>query len=313
MSLFLLIFLIVAIVVLVIYFKHRKKLNLGGVNLITGGVKSGKTSLSVSLAIREYNVNYRKWFIKQLFNKHYEKPLLYSNIPLYVKPSLLHLLRKDYVKVNGKKCVGYAPITNDVLDRKKRINYGSIAYIGEFSLVADSMCGSVQGTKEQKEAIYDLAERLTLFIKLFGHETGGETVVNGKKVKSISTGKVICDTQALADVHFGLRRNVTSAIFIERSIKWIPFFMLFKVRELIYLDENSINVFNSDIEDNMKWYIIRKPFKYFDYCCYSLFTDSLDVQNEIKYIGLKDNKKAQYLPSFRKFRSIKLDDEGKVL
>lgn len=310
----LLVLFIIVILCLVIYFKKRKRLELGGVTLITGGVKSGKSSLSVGLSIKEYKKAYRKWFIKSLFNKSYEKPLFYSNTPIYIPCDLWHLLKHDYLKIKHKKIVGYIPVTNDVLDRKTRLAYGSICYLGEFSLVADSMSGSVVGTKEQKEFSMELAERLSLFIKLYGHETGGQTVINGKKVKSIGCGKCICDTQALADVHFGLRRNVAKAIYIERSIKWIPFFMLFKVRELIYIDEHSAtNTFNNDIEDaNLKWYIMLKPWKYFDYCCYSVFTDNLHVENTCEYIGKFDNKKVKKLPSFRNFKSIDLDCEGNI-
>lgn len=313
LSIVFIIILVLFIVALVFYARHKKNLNIGSISLITGGVKSGKTSLGVALSLKEYKKAYRKWFFKSLFNKSYEKPLFYSNIPISIPCDLYHLLKRDYEKINKKRIVPYAQITNDLLDRKKRLAYGSITYLGEFSLIADSMSGSVKGNREQQEEIYELAERLTLFVKLYGHETGGCTIINGKKVKSIGPGKCICDTQALADVHFGLRRNVTSAIFIERSIKCIPFIMLFKVRELIYLDENSINVFDSDIEDNMKWYIILKPWKYFDYCCYSLFTDNLELVNDSKSIGYTDSHKAKVLPSFRKFRSIKLDKNGEVI
>ena len=305
---------ILVIVFLVIYFKYRKKLVLGGVTLITGGVKSGKSSLGVGLTIIEYKKAYRKWFFKSLFNKSYEKPLLYANNPFYIPCDIWHWLKRDYIRKGKKKVVGYVPVTNDILDRKTRLAYGSICYLGEFSLVADSMSGSVVGTKEQKEFSMELAERLSLFIKLYGHETGGQTVINGKKVKSIGCGKCICDTQALADVHFGLRRNVAKAIYIERSIKWIPFLMLFKLRELVYIDEHSVtNTFDKDVEDsNMKWYIIRKPWKYFDYCCYSIFTDKLPVENRVDYISLNDNKKVKKLPSFRNFKSINIDSEGNI-
>lgn len=295
LSIIMLIIFIILIVAFVYYLKKRKKLDVASVCLITGGVKSGKSSLGVHLAIREYKRAYRKYIIRKyiFMKKNLEEPALCSNIPLYCPTDIWHLFKK----------VKYLPLTNDILDRHKRLPYGSITYCGEFSLVADSMSGSIQGTKEQKEYLTELGERLSLFIKLYGHETGGVSS------KSIGPGKIICDTQALADIHWGLRRNVSSCIYIERSIKWIPFLMLFKVRELIYLDEKSVNTFDTDVEDaNIKWYIAFKPFKYFDYCCYSVFTDNLDVENKKILIKKYDKKKVKKLPSFRLFKTITIDN-----
>lgn len=300
------------------YLQNRKNVQVPAIALITGGVKAGKSSMGVHLNIREYYINYRKWFFKSFRNTKkvkYEKPLNYSNTPLYLPASIWHKLKKDYVKVDGVKCVPYVPVTNEVLNRTKRVAFGSCCYLGEFSLIADSMSGSIQSNKEMKEYTYELAERLSLFVKLFGHETGGiyfdkET---GITWKSVGTGKCICDTQALADVHFGLRRNVSSCIYIQKSIKWIPFIMIFKVRELIYIDENSVNTFDSDTEDSMKWYVCRKPWKYFDAYCYSTFTDNLPVENNLKVVAPKDNKKVKILPTFRKYRSLKLNSKNEVI
>lgn len=300
LSIILLIFLVLFIIGFVFYLKKRKRLEVGSVSLITGGVKSGKSSLGVHLSIKKYKQNYKKYIIKKfLFRyKQIEEPVLCSNIPIYCPSDIWHLFKK----------VKYLPLTNEILDRHKRLPYGSVTYVGEFSLVADSQSGAIQGTKEQKDYLMELGERLSLFIKLYGHETGGISS------KSIGPGSIICDTQALADIHWGLRRNVSSCIYIERSIKWIPFLMLFKVRELIYLDEKSINTFDKDVEDaNTKWYIIRKPFKYFDYCCYSVFTDNLEIENNKILINKKDKKKVRFLPSFRQFKTIntKLEENDK--
>ena len=291
LSIILLILLVIMIIAFVFYLKKRKRLEVGSVCLITGGVKSGKSSLGVHLAIKKYKQTYRKYIIrKYLFrHKNIEEPVLCSNIPIYCPSDIWHLFKK----------VKYLPLTNDILDRHKRLPYSSVTYVGEFSLVADSQSGAIQGTQEQKAYLTELGERLSLFIKLYGHETGGISS------KSVGPGSIICDTQALADIHWGLRRNVSSCIYIERSIKWIPFLMLFKVRELIYLDEKSINTFDKDVEDaNTKWYIIRKPFRYFDYCCYSIFTDGLEVENNKILVKKKDKKKVRFLPSFRRFKTI---------
>lgn len=298
-SIIILIIFILLIVAFVFYLRKRKRLDVSSVSLITGGVKSGKSSLGVHLAIREYKRAYRKYIIRKYFfgKRELEEPALCSNIPVYCPSDIWHLFKK----------VKYLPLTNDILDRHKRLPYGSITYCGEFSLVADSMSGSITGDAEHKKYLIELGERLSLFIKLYGHETGGDSK------HSIGPGKIICDTQALADIHWGLRRNVSSCIYIERSIKWIPFLMLFRIRELIYLDEKAtVNTFDRDVEDsNIKWYICFKPFKYFDYCCYSVFTDGLAVENKKILIKKEDKKKVKKLPSFRTFNTIS-DDYTKV-
>ena len=227
--------------VLVLLFVKIKRLKVECVILVNGAVKTGKSTLSVHLAHKHYKKNLRKYYIKKLFKKDVEKPLFYSNIPL----------KFDYVS-----------LTNEILTRTKRIPYGSVTYIGEFSLVADNMFYKT-GSALQNES-------LMLFMKLYGHETGG-------------SGKLFIDTQAVGDLPVNVRRCLSRYLYIERCIKWIPFLLVFKVRELMFSEDNSsINTFSSDIEDNCKTLIISKRiWKKFDYCCYSTFTDHLPVEDNV--------------------------------
>ena len=273
-------FWIVIIVVLVLFylwfFKVRKNLVLEALTLVNGGVKTGKSTLTIYLAIKSYKKVLRRWKIRKVFRtllgkEPEEKPLLYSNIPL--------------------KC-DYVLLSNDVLQRTKRIPYGSVVYIGEFTLVADN--------KFFKNASAFQIESLMLFIKLFGHETGGK-------------GKMFIDTQCISDLPVDVRRCLNRYIWIERSIRWVPFIIIFKVRELMYSeDTSSVNVFNSDIEDNTKVLIISKSiWKKFDYCCYSVFTDSLDVSNKVVNGKLHDHLKVDAIPSFKTYKTIPTYSEEK--
>ena len=259
---------IVLIVVLILFylwfFKIRKNLNIDAITLVNGGVKTGKSTLSVYLAIKHYKKSLFRWKVRKFFGKQDEKPLLYSNIPL----------KADYVL-----------LSNEVLLRIKRIPYGSVVYIGEFSLVADN--------KFFKTASALQIESLMLFIKLFGHETGGK-------------GKMFIDTQCISDLPVDVRRCLNRYLWIERSIKWIPFIIVIKVRELMYSEDNtSVNVFNSDIEDNTKVLIISKSiWKKFDYCCYSVFTDDLDPSNKVIDGKSLTSLKALAIPSFKTYQTI---------
>ena len=266
-------FWIILIVILVIFylwfFKVKKNLVIECLTLVNGGVKTGKSTLSVYLALKYYKKALNKWKFKNFFRKilskeEIEKPLLYSNVPL----------KADYVL-----------LSNEVLQRIKRIPYGSVVYIGEFTLVADN--------KFFKTATALQIEALMLFIKLFGHETGG-------------SGKLFIDTQCISDLPVDVRRCLNRYLWIERSIKWIPFILVFKVRELMYSEDNSsVNVFDKDIEDDTKILIISKSvWKKFDYCCYSVFTDSLPVSDKVVNGELHDHLKVKAIPSFKTYHTI---------
>lgn len=230
--------------------------------MVTGGVKCGKSTLSVHMAIKTYKRNLRnakiKNFFRRLFGKEpFELPLLYSNVPL---------------------AISYVPLTRNMLMRKERFVYGSVVYIQEASLVADS-----QLIKDK-----DLNNNLLMFFKLFGHESKG--------------GTCIVDSQCIADVHYSLKRSLSEYIYVHHLTKWIPFFLVAYVVEDRYSDDGTvITAETKDTEDNLKRIIIpKKTWKYFDCYSYSVLTDSLPVRKEVVDNNLKTNDlKAYNIVSFR--------------
>ena len=139
----------------------------GSLALVSGGVKCGKTTLAVYIAISHYKRRVRRirivnW-LRGLFKRPLlEEPLLYSNIPLSMP---------------------YVPISKDLLLRKKRFVYGSVILLSEASLVADSQC-----IKDS-----EVNDNLLLFNKLIGHETKG--------------GLLVYDTQTVNDCHYSIKRT----------------------------------------------------------------------------------------------------------
>ena len=251
--------------------KKLKKLRLDNLVMVNGGVKTGKTTLQVYLAIKTWKQNHkhyrRKKFFYKLFNKKklssLEEPLLYSNIPL--------------------KKVPYVPLTLNLILRKERFNYKSVCLISETSLLIDSM--------SYKDV--NVNERVTLFVKLFGHETRG--------------GSCFMETQAINDNHYAIKRSISKYIFIHSLTKCIPFFLVFRVRELMYCEDVSTNTFNSDIEDDMKLLIVPKSvWKKFDCYCYSYFTDSLPINNKTKKLMCDDSLKAKNIISFKNWLSLNM-------
>ena len=218
--------------------------------LISGSVKSGKTTFAVGLALSCYKRDHRVWAIRKFFcnmlrREVPEEPLLYSNIPLSVP---------------------YVPITQSLLLRETRPRYRSIFLINEASLVADS-----QLFKDQ-----DINERLMFFNKLFGHETLG--------------GKLIYDTQCIQDLHYSIKRCLSEYYYIHHTETRIPFFIYCVVREERYSEDGrAYNVYNDDLEESLKKVLIRKKvWKVFDAFCYSTLTDNKPV--EAKEIASSDLK-----------------------
>lgn len=264
-------FLILFIVVLVLWFvrKHFKMLKLPNVYLITGAVKSGKSLLSVALAVKQYRKNLRKYrfgkFVAKLFHKDEpEKPMLYSNI------------RLAYTKYNL--------VSIDILERKVRLPYGSVVLLDEASLIADSMLFN-------NKVIND---KLMLFVKLFAHYTRG--------------GTLIVNTQAPQDLHFAFKRCVGQYLYIMEKTKF-PFITCFSVRELIYDETgNNVNTFNEDAELSMRRiFIFNRAYKMYDRYCYSVFTDSkpLYVNYEVEKLGKHDSLKTEVLVSLQDFKELK--------
>ena len=183
---YLLWFILIAIVLFFIakFMKQFKVAKIGSLCLVNGGVKCGKSTLSVSIVRSEYKSRVRKTkfmnFFRKLFHKPLkELPLLYSNVPL---------------------ACPYVPLTDDLLLRKKRFVYGSVIYCQEASLVADS----------QLIRDMDINQRLLLFNKLIGHETKG--------------GVIVYDTQCISDLHYSIKRCLSNYIYVHHLVKWVPFF-----------------------------------------------------------------------------------------
>lgn len=245
------------------FLRKFKVCKIGSLAMVTGGVKCGKSTLSVAIVLSEYKSRVRKIKFQNFFRKIFHKPLkelplIYSNVPL---------------------ACPYVQLTEDLLLRKKRFVYGSVIYCQEASLVADS----------QLIRDMDINQRLLLFNKLIGHETKG--------------GCLVYDSQSTSDVHYTIKRSLSNYIYIHHLTKWVPFFLIAHVEENRYSDDNSvINVQDKDIEDKLKKVIIpKRTWKYFDCYCYSCLTDDLPVENTIIKNNLQtQDLKARKILSFRK-------------
>ena len=232
------------VVLVVIYFVWVRKFKVpktGSLVLITGGVKCGKSTLSLHIVEKNYKRNSRRVkflnFFRKIFKKDlYEEPLIYSNVPLTL----------PYVK-----------ITYDLLLRKTRFAKGSIVYIQEASLVADS----------QLVKNMELNNEMLIFYKLIGHELG-------------AGGTMVVDTQVISDLHYSIKRSCSQYFYVHHShplfiLPWVVIYL----REMMYSEDSSSNVINSDLEDDLKKVLVpKKVWKLFDAYAYSSLTDDLKVE-----------------------------------
>lgn len=244
---------ILVIALYVIYRKNFKILKTPSVCLITGGVKCGKSLLSVNLSIKDYRKRHRIWWLKtHLLKKNIEEPLYYTNVTISFrnikykqgKKSKPHRLDKNIVRI--KLCH---------LLREKRINYGSVVYIQESSLMSDNM--------DYNNVIRNVD--LSLWNKLFAHEGRGSAMYY--------------DTQSPLDNHYSMKRVSSTYFFIQKNLNFFLFRVLY-VRELIN-SENGVNTFQDDVDETTRKVLIpRWYYKKYDRYEFSYLTDDLDKDND---------------------------------
>lgn len=239
---------IILIVLIILYFIWIRKFKVpkvGSLVLITGGVKCGKSFLSVDILDKTIRRNRRYTKVSNFFNKIFkrellEEPLVYSNVPLNMP---------------------YVPLTYDLLMRKTRFRKGSVVYIQEASLVADS------------QLVKDMAlnNEMLIFYKLIGHELG-------------AGGTMIVDTQVISDLHYSIKRSCSQYFYVHytKPLAILPWAIVY-LREMMYSEDSATNVINSDLEDDLKKVLVpKKVWKLYDSYAYSSLTDNLDIdENEV--------------------------------
>lgn len=234
----------VALIVFLLWFfifkvKHLKTSN---VYFVDGGVKTGKSLMCVMLAVKQYRKNLIQYYICygltkfiNLFRKKKtlklpQKPMLYSNMPLYK--------------------VKYNPLTLDVILGKVRLPYKSVCLLDEATLIADSMSGMLTD-KSKKAAFDEINEALTLFLKLYGHAT--------------HNGFCVFNSQNVVDLHFAFKRNTSTYLYLTKNRKF-PFFCLVQGREVIHDEAHDIVNNNiGDVDDGDKpIFVSKRWYKYYD-------------------------------------------------
>lgn len=285
---FLLILVALGVFLLWFFIFKVKHLKTPDVYMVDGGVKTGKSLVTVMLAVKQYRRNCIKVaifnffrrivnFFKKLFKKEQkaplEKPMLYSNMPLYR--------------------VKYNALSMDVLLWNVRIPHKSVVLIDEATLLADSMTGMV-GNKDNKKRFDEINETLTLFLKTFGHQTHG--------------GACFYNSQQVVDLHFAFKRCTSTYLFVAKNRKF-PFFCLLDVRELVH-DESGdvVNTVEKDVDvDNRPLFVSKRWYKYYDRFYLDVLTKHLPVyvNYDVNKLDNKDKIELHEILTFGTYQKIK--------
>lgn len=276
---------IVVLVFLLWFFIFKvKHLKTPDVYMVDGGVKTGKSLVTVMLAVKQYRKNCIKVaifnFFRHIRNRFrkikkapLERPMLYSNMPLFR--------------------VKYNELTLDILYMRVRIPHKSVCLLDEATLIADSMSGALTD-KQKKEKFDEINECLTLFLKLYGHSTHG--------------GSCFYNSQQVVDLHFAFKRCTSTYLFISKNRKY-PFFCLLDVRELVH-DESGdvVNTIQKDVDDDNKpLFVSKRWYKYYNRYYLDVLTKNLPllVNYGVKVLDKKDFKELDKILTLGSYKKIK--------
>lgn len=259
------------IIFYIIYRKNFKVLNFNSIALITGAPKTGKDAICCKFSQKDYKKIHRHWwFLYHIFRLKYEEPLFYTNAITSFKS--IHSKKPHRLDKNIRF------MSLDLMLREKRFNYKSVCWITEGSLFADNMFFNDQNKNVQ----------LTLFAKLFTHETRG--------------GEMFISTQNPQDLHYSFKRVCGNFLFIQKKINFLNLFLICWVREMIS-DDLGANNFIDDVDTTTRKVLVpRWWFKRYDRYQFSVLTDNLDLSDE--KID-KNNLVVSFNPKYNEFAYAK--------
>lgn len=267
-----------------------KHLKTPDVYMVDGGVKTGKSLITVMLAVKQYRRNVVKVaifnFFRRIINKFrkmkkapLDRPMLYSNMPLYK--------------------VKYNKLTLDILLWNVRIPYKSVCIIDEATLLADSMLGMARD-KDKRAEFDKINEILTLFLKTYGHQTHG--------------GSCFYNSQNVIDLHFAFKRCTSTYLMVMKNRKY-PFFCLVDVRELVHDESGDTkNVINRDVDDDNKpLFVSKRWYKYYDRYYLDVLTKNLQmyVDYNVKPVEWRKHQTIDQIITLGNYQKIRDYNEGK--
>ena len=196
----------------------------------TGGLGSGKSFLSVDIAIKLLRRKRREVRWKNLFRKKGEKlplPMLYASIPVQIS-------KKESAVI----------LTEKHLTLQEKLVQGSVCFIDEIG----SFCSQFD-YKAKNSDVFDE------FIRFYRHYT--------------KNGFIVCNDQCSENIVLQVRRRLNTVYNLMGFRKWFGLFYTVKVRN-ISVSEEIKTIEEQDTEDNMTTLFGFLPLhKRYDTHCYA--------------------------------------------
>ena len=196
----------------------------------TGGLGSGKSFLSVDIAIKLLRRKRREVWWKNLFRKKGEKlplPMLYASIPVQIS-------KKESAVI----------LTEKHLTLQEKLVQGSVCFIDEIG----SFCSQFD-YKAKNADVFDE------FIRFYRHYT--------------KNGFIVCNDQCSENIVLQVRRRLNTVYNLMGFRKWFGLFYTVKVRN-ISVSEEIKTIEEQDTEDNMTTLFGFMPLRRrYDTHCYS--------------------------------------------
>lgn len=236
----------------------------------TGGLGSGKSLLSVKMAIKLVRKNRGKvwrynhiWFYfkryfgnkkKRLhFTKIKDRPMLYSSIPVRFRSHFF--AKKEWAII----------LKEEHLLLQERLKEKSVVFIDEI--------GSFANQFQYKNP--NILDNFNEFVRLFRHYTKG--------------GYFVCNDQCSENIVLEVRRRINQVYNLMHFRKFL-FIYWVKVRN-ISISEEIKTIEEQNTEDNMRTLIgILPPKGTYDTYCYSERYKTVPLHEERQYKKLKKNQ-----------------------
>ena len=248
------ILIIVAIVIAVIAWRSYSFNTFDTVVAFTGGLGSGKSFMSVSMAVKLLRRQRFKCWLHNLLHPRdrWERPILYSSIPVRVS-------RREMATI----------LTDGHLLLQERIIPNSVVFIDEI--------GGYCSQFDYRATNTDIFDE---FVRFFRHYTkGGYLVVNDQ-----------CSENIVLQVRRRLNTVYNLMGFRMWPSRYLPLFYTVKVRN-ITVSEEIKTIEEQDTEDNMTTYFGFVPFLCrYDTHCYSHRYDRVTRRNDKKHEQMKQDK-----------------------
>ena len=246
-------FIVIVIIAQVIWWRSYKINTFDTVVAFTGGLGSGKSYMSTEMAIRLLRRQRIKVFFHNVLHpkSKWEKPLLYSSIPVRVS-------KREMATV----------LTDRHLLLQERLALRSVVYIDE-----------VGGYCSQFDYRATNTDVFDEFVRFFRHYTqGGYLIVNDQ-----------CSENIVLQVRRRLNTVYNLMDFRMYPSKMLPLFYTVKVRN-ISVSEEIKTIEEQDTEDNMTMLIGLVPWaRRYDTYCYSHRYDTVTDRTDTLHQGYKQD------------------------